>query len=126
MRRYPQPRQTNPNRNMASSTEFRDHVLGLLLPMGPVRARGMFGGFGIFMDDVMFALIAGDTLFLKIDSGNKDDFRNAGSRPFTYEGKKRPVEMSYYSAPEGTMEDAAKLLPWAESALAAAKRAKKN
>lgn len=111
---------------MASSTEFRDKVLGLLLPMGPVRARGMFGGFGVFLDDVMFGLIAYDRLYLKIDAENVDEFIEAGSEPFTYEGKKRPVKMSYYLAPEGSLESADTLAPWAESALAAAKRARKT
>ena len=59
---------------MASSTQFRDRVLGKLLPFGPVRARAMFGGYGLFLDDVMFALIARDTLFFKVDGENRPDF----------------------------------------------------
>ena len=110
---------------MPSSTDFRDQVLVLLMPIGPVRARGMFGGYGVFLDDVMFGLIAYDQLYLKIDAENRDDFLAAGSRPFTYEGKKRPIEMSYYLAPGDSLENPETMMIWAESALAAARRSKK-
>ena len=55
-----------------------------LTPMGPVTGRSMFGGFGIFMEGLMFGLIAYDKHYLKVDGGNREDFEDAGSRPFTY------------------------------------------
>ena len=99
-----------------------DQALGLLLPLGPVRARAMFGGWGLYLDEVMFALIAFDRLYLKVDDQTVERFSDAGSEPFTYEGKKKPVQMSYWTAPAGAMESAAELQPWAELALAAARR----
>ena len=109
---------------MPSSTEFRDHALGLLLPFGPVTARAMFGGYGLYLDGLMFGLIAYDTLYFKVDDGNRDDYIEAGTGPFTYEGKQRPVEMSYYRIPETLMEDPASLAGWAERAYQAAKRSR--
>lgn len=109
---------------MASSTETRDRVLGLLLPFGPVRARAMFGGFGLFLDDVMFALIARDILYFKVDDDNRPDYVAAGAGPFTYAGKRRPIEMSYYQVPETVMDDVAALADWAGNAHEAARRAK--
>lgn len=103
---------------------FAEQVVGLLTPMGPVRSRRMFGGHGIFMDDVMFALIAGGGLYFKADAETEPLFRAAGSRPFTYNRNGREVSLSYWQAPAGTLADMAALAPWAERALLAARRAK--
>ncbi len=64
---------------MAAKPEFRDHVLDLLAPLGPVTARRMFGGFGITLDGVMFALIADDVLYLKVDDRTRPDYEAAGA-----------------------------------------------
>lgn len=109
---------------MPSSTGFRDSVLGLLLPFGPVTARAMFGGYGLYLDGVMFGLIAYDTLFFKVDDGNREDYIKAGTGPFTYQGKRRPIEMSYYQIPEAIMESPTILATWAERALQAARRSR--
>ena len=109
---------------MPSSTEFRDRALGLLLGFGPVSARAMFGGYGLYLDGVMFGLIAYDTLYFKVDDGNRDDYVEAGTGPFTYEGKRRPVEMSYFEVPDKVMNNPTTLAKWADRALQAAKRAK--
>ena len=111
---------------MPSSTEFRDRALGALLAFGPVDSRAMFGGYGFYMDGVMFGLIAYDTLYFKVDDGNRDHFIEAGMKPFTYEGKRRPVEMSYYQIPSTVFDDPGELAHWAERSLAAARRAKRK
>ncbi len=104
-------------------SEFVAHVVDLLAPLGPVAPRAMFGGWGLYLDGRMFALIADDTLYLKVDGENRDTFEAAGSAPFTYAARGRTVALSYWQAPAEAMEDAALLLPLAEGALAAAARA---
>lgn len=109
---------------MTADQRFVDQVLGRLLPLGPVRGRRMFGGWGIFLDDVMFALIAGDRLYLKVDAETEHRFADAGAEPFTYRrGDGKAIVMSYREAPEGTIDDTDALLPWAGLALEAARRA---
>jgi len=108
---------------MARTSPAVDRALGLLLPLGDVRPRAMFGGWGLYLDGVMFALIAGDTLFLKIDGETKARFAAAGGEPFAYAREGRaPVEMSYWTLPDEHMADPGALLPWAELAVAAARR----
>jgi DNA transformation protein len=111
-------------RSATKRSDFVAQVLGLLTPLGPVRARAMFGGHGIYLDDVMFALIGWGDLWFRIDGETKSRFAAAGSEPFVYQGKTKPVEMPYWRAPEGGLESPEALLPWAEIALGAARRAK--
>ena len=108
---------------MPGQHPYVDHCLGLLAPLGPVMPRRMFGGWGFYLDGVMFALIADDQLYLKVDAETLDRFAAAGGEPFVYEGKTKPVTMSYWRPPEAAMAAPKTLLPWAELAVAAAGRA---
>jgi DNA transformation protein len=111
-------------RTMASDREFADQVVARLLPFGPVAARGMFGGFGVYLDGVMFGLIGWNTLYFKVDDGNRGDFESVGMEPFTYQGKTKPIRMSYYQVPDDVFDDPERLVTWAANAVAAARRAK--
>ena len=109
---------------MKGSKAHLERALALLLPLGPVQARAMFGDHGLYLDGVMFALLGPD-LHLKVDDETKPRFAAAGGVPFTYQRNGRqPVEMSYWKPPAGALADAGTLLPWAELAVAAARRAK--
>ncbi len=101
-------------------------MLGRLLPFGPVLSRSMFGGFGFYIDGIMFALIAYDHIYFKVDDGNRQEYLDAGTGPFTYEGKKKPVLMSYFLVPPDVLDDPIELADWAGRALEAAKRSKKE
>lgn len=109
---------------MAKRDPFVDHVLELLEPLGTMRARAMFGGFGIFHGDRMIALVADDRLYLKSDQKTRPAFESAGSAPFTYTGKRtKPAVMSYHEAPPACLDDAETMLQWARLAVEAAQRA---
>lgn len=107
-----------------AANPFVEHVLDQLQRIAPVTARSMFGGHGIYLDGVMFALIAYDTLYFKAGDANRADFEAAGCGPFVYEGKGRPVQMSYYQLPEHVFEDLDQLEPWMRAAHAVAVEAK--
>lgn len=104
------------------SPEFRDHLLDLLAPLGPVTARRMFGGGGLFLDGAMFALVVDDILYFKTDDKNRPAFKAAGAGPFTYERAGKSVALGYFQAPEDLMEDGEELVRWAREAWAAARR----
>jgi DNA transformation protein len=110
---------------MAINAEFVAFLRDQLAPFGPVAIRPMFGGAGIFRDDVMFGLIASDTLYFKAGDANRDDFERHGMRPFTYRGKSKPISLGYYEVPAGVLEDPDEMSGWAEKAFAAALSAKK-
>lgn len=92
-----------------------------------VTSRAMFGGYGIYREGVIFALIVDDSLYFKTDPGNVDDYKEAGSHPFTYQKSDGKVmAMSYWLLPDAVMENRKKLLEWIDLALAASKRGKKR
>ena len=63
---------------MAKDSEFVEFVLESLQPLGGLSARRMFGGWGIYKDGVMFALIAHDQLYLRVDDGTRAAYEAAG------------------------------------------------
>ena len=105
------------------ANEFVTHVLDLLEPLGPVSARRMFGGYGIYLDRTMFALVADDTLYLKVDDDSRGELEAAGLEPFRYWKKGKSYQMSYHAAPEDALEDAELLRDWARKGVDAAMRA---
>ena len=109
---------------IAKTNEFVTHVLDLLEPLGPVSARRMFGGYGVYLDRTMFALVADDTLYLKVDDESRGEFEAADLEPFRYWKKGKSYQMSYHAAPEDALEDAELLRDWARKAVDAAIRAK--
>jgi DNA transformation protein len=111
---------------MARSNEFVEFVLEGLQPLGGVSARRMFGGWGIYKDGVMFALIADDQLYLKVDDGHRAAYDNAGLPHFTYTDKGKPIRRPYCEAPSEGFDDPEILCAWAREAFAAALRAKKR
>jgi DNA transformation protein len=106
------------------STDLVAHCLELLAPLGAVRAQRMFGGHGLYCDDLFFALIVRDGLYLKVDAQTQPAFAAAGCEPFVHDAKGRAMTLNYWSAPAEAMESPALMQPWAAQALAAAWRAR--
>lgn len=105
-------------------SEYTDYLQDVFALLGPITARRMFGGHGIYHDGVMFALVADETLYLKTDAETVDDFEREGLGPFEYDKGGRVVRMSYYQAPEALFEDRELAADWARRSLEAAWRAR--
>ena len=105
-------------------SEYVEYLADALQGFGSVRIRKMFGGYGVFHDSIMFALVADDTLYLKADAESAPRFESRGLKPFQYPKGKRLVTMSYFMAPEEVLDDPVELWDWARIAYAAALRAR--
>ena len=105
------------------SDEFIDYVMELLGPFGTVRTRRMFGGHGVYLDGLMFALVFDDALYLKADEMNRIEYEQAGCEVFAYTRQGKRATLNFFHAPEEAMESPQLMLPWARSAYAAALRA---
>lgn len=104
---------------------FVTYLIDQLAPWGAVRARAMFGGWGLYHHERMFALVADDQLYIKVDDLNRAAFEQAGSVAFVPFPDK-PLTMNYYSLPENALDDPEALAHWAELGHQAAQRAAKK
>src|SRR5215470_847898 len=103
---------------MPVTPSYRQYVMDSLERVVPgLRAKNMFGGVGLYAGEVFFALIARDTLYLKVDDSNRPDFLARAMGPFLPFGDEREV-MQYYELPAELLEEPEALRPWVEKAVA--------
>lgn len=107
---------------MVASDGFADFLTDQLAPLGRLRLRRMFGSTGVFCGDAMLGLVHDDTLYFRVDDGNRDLFAEAADAPFTYLKQGQVVALSFWRVPEHLLDDADDLLEWAQAALDAAER----
>jgi DNA transformation protein len=101
------------------------YLRDLFSSFGPVVVRRMFGGAGIYADGVMFALVADEIIYLKVDDETAGAFEQEGLAPFTY--SKKPghrAVMSYRRMPDRCYDDPDEMAVWAVRAFDAASRKK--
>jgi DNA transformation protein and related proteins len=106
--------------------EYGARIADRLVAMGPVRARRMFGGTGLFLDGTMFGLVWRGAVYFKIGPDNRETYDRAGSQPFAYMRGERRIEMSYATVPDAVLGDGAMLAEWGERALAVARAGKRS
>jgi DNA transformation protein len=94
----------------------------LFAEFGPVTARAMFGGHGLYRDGIIFAIAIDDAVYLKVDAATRARFEARGCAPFVYARGRQPLAMSYWSVPAEAMDSPQAMLPWAQLAWEAALR----
>ncbi|MCA8888867.1 MAG: TfoX/Sxy family protein, partial [Parvularculaceae bacterium] len=108
---------------MTISATAIDHAKELFSPFGEIRVRKMFGGAGVYCDDLFFAIMDGDAIYLKVDDQTRAGFEARGLTPFVFEMKDGATgEMNYFNAPEDIYDDEDELRRWTTLALDAARR----
>ncbi len=110
---------------MSVSREYADYLQDLLRPLGHIRLRRMFGGYGIYADELFFAVVLDEQLYIKVDVQTRAEFEAAGLEEWVYEKDGKPVHMNYFRPPEDIYDDEDSLRHWGRMALAAAFRARK-
>ena len=78
--------------------------MALFEPLGTIKSRSMFGGFGIFADDIMFALVVNDKLHIKLGKSYSLHFEDKNSKPHIYRRRGFPSVTKYHSVPEHLWE----------------------
>lgn len=106
-------------------SEFVEYLTEVFEYFGPILAKRMFGGYGIYRDDLMFALVADDVLYLKADAASSQHFATRGLNAFEYAKNRKTMKMSYFQAPEDIFDDKDAAKIWASRAYEAALRSKK-
>jgi DNA transformation protein len=109
---------------MAVSQSFIEQAEELFHPFGAIRVKRMFGGAGLYCDDLFFAILDDGAIYLKADDETRKTFEARGLSPFTFETKDgSAATMSYYAAPDDIFDDEDERRRWTTLALDAARRA---
>ena len=85
----------------------------LFKPFGEVAVKRMFGGYGVYAEGLCFAIESNGEVFLKVDARSQPDFSAAGSSPFIYLAKGKPMSTSYWRLPAKAHDEADQLIRWA-------------
>jgi len=102
-----------------------DRLLADLQAARPITSRKMFGGVGIYADDVFFAVIDDDKLYFKVDDGNRAAYDDAGMEPWVIAGE-TPTVQPYREVPEAVRLNPEALKEWIGAAVEVALRKKKK
>jgi DNA transformation protein len=105
----------------------RETAAELFAAFGPVDVRRMFSGFGVYADDVCFALYLRGEFFLKADETTIPRFVAEGSEHFSYSTRAKTVSVkSWWRMPARLYDEPEELAEWAREAVAVAAKVKLN
>ncbi|MEQ1814522.1 MAG: TfoX/Sxy family protein [Candidatus Nitrotoga sp.] len=110
---------------MSRRSEFVEFVAEQMSFVGGLRVRAMFGGYGVYCDDRIFAIIVDDRLYFKADPITRPEFEEKGLSPFTYVARGKSMTMQYFEAPPEVFEEPEAMRSWVQKAYGAAVRTKK-
>src|SRR4051812_11166983 len=117
---------------MSVSADYLAYTVDQFAPFAKIEPRRMFGGIGLYWDDLFFGIIDDDVLYLKVDDSNRDEYIARGCKAF--QPTADMTSMNYFQVPEEVLEDSDELKLWAhksqaiaaQQALAKSKKKNKN
>jgi DNA transformation protein len=109
---------------MPKTDRFVEFAREQFAALGVITARSMMGGWCLYCDGVVFALVASGVLYLKADSLTIPKYEARGLRPFRPFADK-PDVMRYFQAPPEIYEDSEAMREWVGGAVEAGHRAKR-
>ena len=95
---------------------FTAFVIDQLRGLGPVEARRMFGGEGLYWNGQIFGLIDEGRLYFRVAESTRPKYQALKSRPF--EPWPGHVMNGYYEVPAEILEDLDEAAAWAREAWA--------
>lgn len=96
-----------------NQNSYVEYIKDILYPFGSIRVKAMFGGYGIYCNEIFFAIIVQNELYFKGDKGEVSEFyKSEGSEPFIYDAGDKKVTMNYWKVPEDLLEDNESLSKW--------------
>jgi DNA transformation protein len=83
----------------------------------------MFGGLGLYADEVFFGVVDNDTVFFRTGDSNRGDYEALGMKPFQPMGPDTKP-MAYHAVPADVLEQTERLAQWLDKAITAARAPK--
>ncbi len=108
--------------------KFLDHVLEeVLVGIPKITSRPMFGGYGIYNNGTIFAIIAFGKLYFKVDDSTRPMYEAMKSEPFTYEqGDHERTTMPYWLVPEELFKEKEKIRKMVTESVSISKKTSKS
>ena len=78
---------------MASHPDFVNYMAEQLREAGAIRSRKMFGEYGLYCDDVFFAVVCDDQLFVKVTPQGEAAFPDLPKAPPYVENREQMTEL---------------------------------
>src|SRR3972149_7383553 len=97
------------------SGSFKKFVLDQLSSLGPVDARAMFGGHGLYHLGIFFGIIHKGRLFFRTDEVTRAEYIEAGMKTFSPNAKQ--TLKNYFDVPPAVLDDHERLSAFAEKAI---------
>ncbi|WP_420628581.1 TfoX/Sxy family protein [Candidatus Leptofilum sp.] len=99
--------------------ETGETLVSTLSVLGDVNGRKMFGGYGIFIEGAMFALVSSDNVIhFKVGGSNRAKYEAAGASQFH--------KMPYYQLPDAVYQNDDDLFAWAKESMTIARATQKK
>ena len=99
------------------ATNASEELVHTLSALGNVYSRKMFGGYGIFENGAMFALVTSEgKIHFKVDRSNQKRFEDAGA--------KKHGKMPYFEVPQKVLKNKQNLHKWARDSIGIAHASK--
>ena len=109
---------------MTANQQIVELLHDVLAPLGHVTARRMFGGIGVYLDGLFFALLFDGTAYFKVSEDTRAAYEAEGMGPFTYETDHGEHALkSYWRLPERLYDEPDEMIVWARAALQVARQA---
>jgi DNA transformation protein len=103
---------------MPVTPSYRDYVADQLAALRGLVVKRMFGGVGLYCEQLMFGVIDDDVVYLRVDDETRPVFVKRGMpalRPV-----RNKVSENYFALPEDVLVDSEELMRWAKRAIRAA------
>jgi DNA transformation protein len=106
---------------------FSAFLADVFAGVGKVSVKRMFGGYGVFVGEAMFAISVEEMIYIKTDEALKAELKALGSTPFVYALRKTvgERETGYWRLPDSALDDPEEAATWGRRALAVARSKKK-
>jgi DNA transformation protein len=94
----------------------------LFEPLGPIRLKRMFSGYGIYSGEFCIALAINPGLCLRVDDASRAQFEAIGAAPFRYTKKTGEVTVNaWWRLPDDIVDEPEELARLARLSLATAR-----
>ncbi len=91
---------------------FSDFIADIFSPLGQITVKKMFGGYGVYKDGRIFAILSDDRLAIKLSEKLGEKIIKEGAERFVYDKKSSSVSLPYYFVPDEWLDDSERITGW--------------